>query len=134
MLFKNLKWKFGLCPIVFGEQLFGWPIHPMAFGQHAHPRVAVDESGRFRGGTRGPMRRWPGPVQRTRLWLEPQLPGLLQTKQQERATGNWCRQGMDVQDTVRAVWWTSRGRPSGKLSVRQYSQFKWVDYMILTYL
>lgn len=88
MLFKNLNQKSGLCPIVFGEQLFGGPIHPMAIGQHAHPRVAVYESGRFRGGTRGSMRRWSGTVQRTRLRLKPQLPGLLQTKQQERATGN----------------------------------------------
>lgn len=134
MLLKNWNWKFDFCPLVFGEQLLGGPIHPVAFGQHAHPHIAIDEPRRFRGGTRGSMRRWPGPVQRTRVRLEPQLPGLLQAKQQERTTRNWCRQGMDVQDTVCAVRWTSRGRPSGKLSVRQHSKLKWVDYIILLYL
>lgn len=35
---------------VLGEQLLGGSVHPLAFGQHAHPRTAFDEPGRFRGG------------------------------------------------------------------------------------
>lgn len=96
-----------------GEQLPGGPVHTVAVGQHPHPRAAVDEPGRFRGGPGRPVRRRPGTVQLARLRPEPQLPGLLQAEQQARAAGDGRRQGVDVQDTVRAVRRPARRRPGG---------------------
>lgn len=110
--------------IVPGEQLHGGPVHPLAFGQHSHSHFAVDESGRFRSGPRGSMRRRSGPVQRARFRPEPQLPGLFQTKQQERTAGDGRRQGVDVQDTVRVVRWIARRRSGGQLPVRQHTEFQ----------
>ena len=61
-------------------------------------------------------------IQCSRVRPEPKLPRLLQAEQQEVATGNGSRQGVDVQDSVcpfRKCPWRCAGR---LLPVRQHPQ------------
>ena len=57
-------------------------------------------------------------VQCTRVRLESQLSGLLQTKYQAAATRNGSVQGMDIENPVHAIGRITRRRSSGQLSIR----------------